>query len=208
MCSSAECQSLRIVRSATTSIGACWKANLAAAQRSSACLITHMGCGDASGRGAPEQEVLQATMVAGHRRGHAVVRGARLMAGSGPVSWPEIRACRLCRDPDGKPLPHEAAARGSGRGPARGFGIFGQAPGTRVHASGTPSSIPRATGCATGWGSMPMPFTTSGGWRSCRWGSVSRGSMPTAGICRRGGSVRRRGGPGSGRSCPGSSCAC
>ena len=54
----------------------------------------------------------------------------------------DIRACRMCRDcPDGTPLPHEprpvlrvsAAAR---------IGVFGQAPGTRVHASGKPFTDP------------------------------------------------------------------
>ena len=54
----------------------------------------------------------------------------------------EIRACRHCRDcPDGRPLPHEPrpVLRVS---PTARIGIFGQAPGTRVHASGTPFTDP------------------------------------------------------------------
>lgn len=50
----------------------------------------------------------------------------------------EIRACRICLDdPSGKPLPHEPRPVLRARASAR-LGIFGQAPGTRVHASGTP----------------------------------------------------------------------
>lgn len=54
----------------------------------------------------------------------------------------EIRACRICRDaPRGKPLPHEPRPvfRVS---PTARIGVFGQAPGTRVHASGVPFSDP------------------------------------------------------------------
>jgi uracil-DNA glycosylase len=50
----------------------------------------------------------------------------------------EIRACRLCRDgPIGAPLPHEPRPVLRAKRSAR-LGIFSQAPGTRVHASGTP----------------------------------------------------------------------
>jgi uracil-DNA glycosylase len=54
----------------------------------------------------------------------------------------EIRSCRLCRDqPDGPPLPHEP--RPVLRVSATAcIGVFGQAPGTRVHASGTPFTDP------------------------------------------------------------------
>jgi uracil-DNA glycosylase len=54
----------------------------------------------------------------------------------------EIRACRHCRDhPDGLPLPHEPrpVLRVS---PTARIGVFGQAPGTRVHASGMPFTDP------------------------------------------------------------------
>lgn len=54
----------------------------------------------------------------------------------------EIRACRICRDsPRGKPLPHEPRPvfRVS---PTARIGVFGQAPGTRVHTSGVPFSDP------------------------------------------------------------------
>jgi uracil-DNA glycosylase len=54
----------------------------------------------------------------------------------------EIRACRICRDdPAGKPLPHEPRPVLRVSATAR-IGVFGQAPGTRVHASGTPFADP------------------------------------------------------------------
>ncbi|MCT7375529.1 uracil-DNA glycosylase family protein [Chelativorans salis] len=50
----------------------------------------------------------------------------------------EIRACRLCREsPHGTPLPHEPRPVVTGSRTARIL-IAGQAPGTRVHASGLP----------------------------------------------------------------------
>jgi uracil-DNA glycosylase len=54
----------------------------------------------------------------------------------------DIRACRLCRDaPHGAPLPHEPRPVLRVSTTAR-IGVFGQAPGTRVHASGTPFTDP------------------------------------------------------------------
>ena len=51
-----------------------------------------------------------------------------------------IRACRYCADtPRGKPLPHEPRPVLRISATAR-IAICGQAPGTRVHASGTPFS--------------------------------------------------------------------
>jgi uracil-DNA glycosylase len=53
-----------------------------------------------------------------------------------------IGACRICRDrPGGKPLPHEPrpVLRVS---PTARICVAGQAPGTRVHASGTPFTDP------------------------------------------------------------------
>jgi uracil-DNA glycosylase len=48
----------------------------------------------------------------------------------------EIRACRICRDaPRGRPLPHEPRPVLTPSSKARVL-IAGQAPGTRVHASG------------------------------------------------------------------------
>ena len=53
-----------------------------------------------------------------------------------------VRACRICRDfPRGRPLPHEPRPVLRGRSTAK-IVIAGQAPGTRVHASGTPFSDP------------------------------------------------------------------
>ncbi len=54
----------------------------------------------------------------------------------------DIRACRrCCDDPTGRPLPHEPRPVLRVSATAR-VGVFGQAPGTRVHASGTPFTDP------------------------------------------------------------------
>lgn len=54
----------------------------------------------------------------------------------------EIRACRFCvEQPAGKPLPHEPRPVLQASKTAR-IAIFGQAPGTRVHASGRPFTDP------------------------------------------------------------------
>jgi uracil-DNA glycosylase len=54
----------------------------------------------------------------------------------------EIRACRICRDqPRGEPLPHEPRPVLRLESGARIL-IAGQAPGTRVHASGLPFTDP------------------------------------------------------------------
>jgi uracil-DNA glycosylase len=54
----------------------------------------------------------------------------------------EIRACRLCVEtPKGAPLPHEPRPVLQASTTAR-IGIFGQAPGTRVHESGRPFTDP------------------------------------------------------------------
>lgn len=54
----------------------------------------------------------------------------------------EIHACRICRDaPKGAPLPHDPRPVLRARACAR-IGVFGQAPGTRVHASGVPFTDP------------------------------------------------------------------
>ena len=53
-----------------------------------------------------------------------------------------ICACRICRDrPSGKPLPHEPRPVFQASPTARLL-IAGQAPGTRVHASGRPFTDP------------------------------------------------------------------
>ncbi len=54
----------------------------------------------------------------------------------------EIRACRLCREaPRGRPLPHEPRPVVRAFPSAR-IAVCGQAPGTRVHASGMPFTDP------------------------------------------------------------------
>jgi uracil-DNA glycosylase len=54
----------------------------------------------------------------------------------------DIRACHLCRDaPLATPLPHEPRPVLRVSTTAR-IGVFGQAPGTRVHASGMPFTDP------------------------------------------------------------------
>ena len=54
----------------------------------------------------------------------------------------EIRACRTCAEaPDGKPLPHEPRPVLRVSETAR-LCVCGQAPGTRVHASGMPFADP------------------------------------------------------------------
>jgi uracil-DNA glycosylase len=54
----------------------------------------------------------------------------------------EIRACRRCiEDPDRRPLPHEPRPVLRASASAR-LAICGQAPGTRVHASGMPFTDP------------------------------------------------------------------
>ena len=53
-----------------------------------------------------------------------------------------ISACRICREsPQGKPLPHEPRPVFQA-GPRARILIAGQAPGTRVHASGRPFTDP------------------------------------------------------------------
>jgi uracil-DNA glycosylase len=54
----------------------------------------------------------------------------------------EVRACRICRDaPSGEPLPHEPRPVLRPSATAR-ICIASQAPGVRVHASGTPFTDP------------------------------------------------------------------
>lgn len=54
----------------------------------------------------------------------------------------KIRACRICvDDPTGAPLPHTPRPVLRASRTAR-IGVFGQAPGTRVHASGIPFTDP------------------------------------------------------------------
>ena len=53
-----------------------------------------------------------------------------------------IQSCRLCRDnPEGRPLPHEPRPVVRASATAR-IAVCGQAPGTRVHASGMPFTDP------------------------------------------------------------------
>ena len=70
----------------------------------------------------------------------------------------DIRACRLCRDsPDGTPLPHEPRPVLRVSASAR-IGVFGQAPGTRVHASGMPFTDPSGVRLRTWMGVTDEEF--------------------------------------------------
>ncbi|MCV0396636.1 MAG: uracil-DNA glycosylase family protein [Rhizobiaceae bacterium] len=69
-----------------------------------------------------------------------------MSGGSGPAALgayaAQIRACRICRDrPSGRPMPHEPRPVLVESAAARVL-IAGQAPGTRVHASGAPFTDP------------------------------------------------------------------
>jgi uracil-DNA glycosylase len=66
------------------------------------------------------------------------IRRTRHLSGDLDALVADIRACRRCRDhPDGVALPHEPRPVLRVSTTAR-IGVFGQAPGTRVHASGQP----------------------------------------------------------------------
>ena len=70
----------------------------------------------------------------------------------------DIRACRLCVDsPKGRELPHEPRPvfRVS---PTARICIAGQAPGTRVHASGTPFTDPSGDRLRDWMGVTPEEF--------------------------------------------------
>jgi uracil-DNA glycosylase len=69
-----------------------------------------------------------------------------------------IRACRICRDrPRGTPLPHEPRPVLRASTTAR-ICIASQAPGTRVHASGTPFTDPSGDRLRTWMGVDPETF--------------------------------------------------
>jgi len=66
----------------------------------------------------------------------------KTMAERLPVLLKKVRACRHCiEEPIGAPLPHEPRPVVQASASAR-IAIFGQAPGTRVHASGKPFTDP------------------------------------------------------------------
>ena len=70
----------------------------------------------------------------------------------------EVRACRICRDtPDGRPLPHEPRPILRPSTTAR-IGICSQAPGVRVHASGTPFTDPSGDRLRAWLGMTPEEF--------------------------------------------------
>ncbi len=69
-----------------------------------------------------------------------------------------IRACTICRDqPRGRPLPHPPRPVVRARATAR-IAICGQAPGTRVHASGVPFSDPSGVRLRAWLGLTPEEF--------------------------------------------------
>jgi uracil-DNA glycosylase len=70
----------------------------------------------------------------------------------------EIRACRVCVEaPSGAPLGHEPRPVFQMRASAR-LGIVGQAPGTRVHASGRPFTDPSGDRLRAWMGVAPEEF--------------------------------------------------
>jgi uracil-DNA glycosylase len=70
----------------------------------------------------------------------------------------EIRACRICRDaPEGPPLPHEPRPVLRPSATAR-LCICSQAPGVRVHASGTPFTDPSGERLRTWLALSPEEF--------------------------------------------------
>ena len=70
----------------------------------------------------------------------------------------EIRACRACLDqPRGKPLPHQPRPIIRASASAR-IVICGQAPGTRVHASGVPFTDPSGDRLRDWMGVTPDEF--------------------------------------------------
>ena len=105
-----------------------------------------------------------------------------------------IRACRHCIEaPHGKPLPHEPrpVLRAS---PTARLAVCSQAPGTKVHASGTPFTDRSGDRLREWMGVTPRRFLRrSPASPSCRWGSAFPGRMPRAAICRRGANARRAG---------------
>lgn len=70
----------------------------------------------------------------------------------------EIRSCRVCIDsPKGRPLPHEPRPVLRVSASAR-LAIAGQAPGTRVHASGKPFTDPSGDRLRSWMGVTPEEF--------------------------------------------------
>lgn len=70
----------------------------------------------------------------------------------------EVRSCRLCRDdPRGAPLPHDPHPVLRASVTAR-IAVCGQAPGTRVHASGVPFSDPSGVRLRDWMGVTPDEF--------------------------------------------------
>jgi uracil-DNA glycosylase len=70
----------------------------------------------------------------------------------------EIRACRICvEQPQGRPLPHEPRPVLRVEPSAR-LAVYGQAPGTRVHASGTPFLDPSGDRLRAWMGIDPETF--------------------------------------------------
>ncbi len=70
----------------------------------------------------------------------------------------QIRRCRICRDaPKGKPLPHEPRPVLRVSATAR-IAVCGQAPGTRVHASGMPFTDPSGDRLRAWMGVTPEEF--------------------------------------------------
>ena len=102
-----------------------------------------------------------------------------------------IRACRHCVEaPQGKPLPHEPRPVLRASSTAR-LAVCSQAPGTKVHASGTPFTDRSGDRLRDWMGVTPQEFyDESARSPSCRWGSAFPDRTRRAPICRRGANAR------------------
>ena len=101
----------------------------------------------------------------------------------------EIRACRICRDkPHGKPLQHEPRPVLRVSATAR-IGVFGQAPGVRVHASGKPFTDPSGVRLRLWMNVTEDEFYDTSRIAIYRWAFVSRVSTQAAQTFRHGRNV-------------------
>ena len=137
----------------------------------------------------------------GHRPARRAGRGRprrRRMSAAATEALPtccgEIQGLpHLPRHARGQPLPHEPRPVLRPSATAR-LCICSQAPGARVHASGTPFTDPSGDRLRAWLGlSRRTSSTTSAASPSCPWGSASRAMMRPAATCRRARNARAPG---------------